>query len=994
MGPVTSTEGVSDMRAKRFAGLCGSTAVAAILAVGGGAQAQSRAAEASTVTEVVVTGSRIPRSETVTTAPVTVLTAENLDERGIVNVGELLNQVTSNVPVLPISTSQGFPGGDAKQSPNLFNLGAGRTLTLVNGRRMVATSSGFGDRVVDAGIIPSGLIKRVDIVQGGGAAVYGSDAIAGVVNYILNDHFEGLTLDAQYGESSRGDYPKRSARATFGKNFLDDRANFAVDLAWSKTDPLLESARPRTASGIRSVTNPANTSTTDGIPPTIYVFNGRLWQYNRYGVIWSTPNGSAAGLLRSNGSALQFSPDGQTVTPYDTGAIQAGGSTAVGGQGLDTRDLSTLAAGLQRYNVSAIGHYDITPHIKASGEFLFSHEESNDPYGTQSVFRTIGNTGAFGPISFNNTNPYLTASQIATLNAASPTFAAGGNLFMTRFMDILPSRNRRTETDVYRVAGSLDGDFSLWNREFNWSASASHAVSDYELNLWAPYLSHLQNAVTTVRNGSGQIVCAINADAITTNDDAACAPLNPFGQGNESAEARKYASVLTGSKYHNTQDDFLLVFGGDVVKLPAGMAKFSAAYEHREENTEYRPFDADLRGIATTGSPAINRDAGYKTNEYSGELLFPLVGGDFTLPLVKSLEANGSYRYVKHSIAGGQKVWGYGGRWDTGLGLSLRASKSRNFRAPSLDQLFAPVSTASGQPLGSDPCDADRINGGPYPAARLAACQKEFAANPQWGPLTGFQDPAENTGIVSVTSGGNPDLKNEISNTTTWGFVFQPDYIKGLTITVDRVEVALTDGLVSFSPATFAANCYDLGDAAACATFARNAQGYITQAKSMAFNAGLITWNGDIWNVNYRFPLGGPWDKDLGMLELGAEVTHTTRYDVSTNGTTHTRSEGTTAVPDIRARFDVRWSKGPIRLFYSAYYLPEVKASYTDTIETNPVPIVASNTVHNISAQYSYKNYTLRGGVNNFTDQGPSFPGRSYGDIFGRQFYVGLRARF
>jgi iron complex outermembrane receptor protein len=983
------------MHGMKLASLCGSTAVAAVLAIGGGAQAQTSSESApSTVTELVVTGSRIPRSDTKTVSPVTVLTQENLDERGIVNLGELLNQVTSNVPVLPISTSQGFPGGDGKQSPNLFNLGAGRTLTLVNGRRMVATSSGLGDRVVDAGIIPSGLIQRVDIVQGGGAAVYGSDAIAGVVNYILKDHFQGLELDAQYGESSRGDYPKRSLRATWGKNFLDGRGNIAMDLSWSKTDPLLESARPRTASGIRNVTNPANTSTTDGIPPTINIFNGRLWQYNRYGVIWATPNGTSAGLLRGNGTPLQFSPDGASVIPYDTGLIQAGGSTAIGGQGLDTRDLSTLAAGLERYNFTTIGHYDITPHIKASGEFLYAHQESNDPYGTQQVFRTIGNSGASGPISFNNTNPFLSAADIATLSAASPTFAAGGNLSLTRFMDILPSRDRGTQTDVYRAEGALDGDFSVLNRDFTWSLSASRAVSDYEVHTWAPYLAHMLNAQSAVKNSAGQIVCAINADAITTNDDAACAPLNPFGQGNESAAARAYVTALTGQKYHNIQDDFLAVIGGDLIKLPAGPAKFSAAYERRKEKTEFRPYDADLRGITTTGSPAVARDAGYNTNEYSGELLVPVVGGDFTLPGVRALEFNGSYRYVDHSIAGIQKVWGYGGRWDTGFGVSLRASKSRNFRAPSLDQLFAPTSTASGQPLGQDPCDADRINGGATPGARLAACQKEFAAHPEWGPLAGFQDPAENTGIVSVTSGGNADLKNEISNTTTWGVVFQPDYIKGLTVTVDRVEVTLTDGLVAFSPASFAVNCYDLGDASACATFSRNAQGYLTQARSTTFNAGLIVWNGDIWNVNYRFPLGAPWDKDLGQLELGAEVTHTTRYDVSTNGITHARSDGTISVPDIRARFDVRWSKGPLRIFYSAYYMPSMKNGYTDTIETTPVPIVASNTTHNISAQYNYKGYTLRAGVNNFTDQGPSFPTRTYGDIFGRQFYIGLRARY
>ena len=244
-----------------------------------GAFGQGDAApEASDLSELVVTGSRIRRTDTATAAPVTMLDEEALIERGYVNLGELLNQVTSNVPSFPISVTQGFPAGAGKTSPNLFNLGAGRTLTLVNGRRMVTSSSGFGDRTVDSNVIPSGLIKRVDIVQAGGAAVYGSDAIAGVVNYILKDNFEGLELDAQYGESSEGDYPKRSFRATYGLNFHEDRGNVAVNFEYSKTRPLLESARRRTGEGIRNVPNPANTSTSDGIPPTMWVSNGRLWQ--------------------------------------------------------------------------------------------------------------------------------------------------------------------------------------------------------------------------------------------------------------------------------------------------------------------------------------------------------------------------------------------------------------------------------------------------------------------------------------------------------------------------------------------------------------------------------------------------------------------------------------------------------------------------------------------------------------------------------------------
>ena len=952
--------------------------------------------EASDLSELVVTGSRIRRTDTATAAPVTMLDEEALLERGYVNLGELLNQVTSNVPSFPISTTQGFPAGAGKTSPNLFNLGAGRTLTLLNGRRMVTSSSGLGDRTVDTNVIPAGLIKRVDIVQAGGAAVYGSDAIAGVVNYILKDNYEGLELDAQYGESSEGDYPKRSFRATWGKNFLDDRANVAVNFEWSKTRPLLESARRRTGEGLRNVPNPANTSTTDGIPPTMWVFNGRLWQQNREGVIYAVNSAQPTSLLRANGMALQFSPDG-SVVPYDTGVIQGTSSTAIGGQGLDTRDLSTLAAGVERWTGTVIGHYDITDNVRLSGEFVWGRQIGRDPFGTQQVFRNIANTGASGSVAFNRTNPFLTPQAIATLSAASPTFASGGNLFLSRFFDILPTRERYAKTDTWRGLVALDGDFQAMDREFYWSLSASRGETDGTASVWAPWINHLVNALSATRIASGQIVCSINADAITTNDDAACVPLNPFGSAPQDPRAVLYVSALTGSDFKNVQDDYLAVLGGDVIQLPGGMAKFSVAYEHRKESVAFRPYQADLLGITTTGTAPINRDGAYNTDEFSGELLVPIFGGDFTLPFVEALEASGSYRFVDHSIAGKEEVWGIGGRWQVGYGLTLRASKSRNFRAPTLDQLYAPTFSAPGNPLGSDPCDADRINGGPAPATRLANCQAEWARNPGYGPLAGFQDPAENTGIVTITSGGNDQLKNELSKTITWGLVYQPDYIPGLTFSADRVEVDLTDGLSSFTPASFAATCYDSSPQPAdiCATFVRNAQGWITQARSTTFNAGLVIYRGEVYNLSYRFPVGRFFnDADFGTLELAAEATHTTRLLTSVTGFDRSRSDGTQATPDWRTRFDVRYSRGPLRLFYSVYYLPSVKASFTDTIETNPIPIIKANYTHTVSGQYDFRNFTFRAGVNNLTDEMPSFPTRTYGDIFGRQWFVGVRARF
>lgn len=1002
VGSYTAEAGLRQLLAG--SGLTVSRTPAGVLFVGNGSgdaageQPGGAAANAQDLPSVTVTGSRIRRSDTATAAPVTVLDETALAERGYVNMGELLNQVTSNRPQFPISTTSGFPAGDGKTSPNLFNLGAGRTLTLLNGRRMVTSSSGLGDRTVDTNVIPTGLIQRVDIVQAGGATVYGSDAIAGVVNYILKDDYEGFEIDAQYGDSTQGDSPKTAFRATAGWNFLEDRGNLALNMEYSKTRPLLEYARRATSIAARAVTNPDNTSTTDGIPPTMYVYGTRFWQQNRDGIVFGARSSSPAALLRLDGSALQFSPDGQSVVPYDTGTVYGVGNTAVGGQGLDVRDNSTLAAGVERFAATAIGHFDLTDDVRLSGEFLYGRQTARDPYGTQQIFRLISiPAGGSSAIAFNRDNPFLTPEAIAALSAASPEFAAGGDLYLARFFDILPTRERHAETDTFRGLLDLSGDFEAGDRYYYWSVSASRGRTEGTSTVWAPHYPNMARALNASRTGAGEIVCAVNADADPGNDDPACVPLNPFGSQTASPAARGYVSVLSGLDYVNVQDDYLATLGGDLFALPGGMIQFSVAYEHRRETVKFRPFEADLRGLTTQGSPPVDRDGKYHTNEYSAELLLPIVGGDFTLPGVAALEATGSYRFVDNSIAGKERVWGAGLRWDTGFGVAFRGSYSQNFRAPTLDQLFAPTMLATGQPLGADPCDADRINDGPAPATRLANCLAEWAANPGYGPLEGFQDPAENTGMVAVTSGGNADLRNEISKTTTAGLVLQPRSVPGLTFTVDRIDVKLTDGLSAFTPAMFAATCYDSSPQPAdiCGTFSRNELGHIVTGRSTTFNAGRVHFRGEVYNFSYRFPVGRFFDdRDLGMLEVAMEGTHTRRLVTSVTGFDRSESQGTVDTPDWRVRGDLRWSRGPLRLLYSVYYLPSVKSSFTATIETTPVPVVDSNYTHAISGQYDYKNITFRAGINNLTDEMPSFPTRIYGDIFGRQYFVGARVRF
>lgn len=954
------------------------------------------------IEEIVVTGSRIRRVETDTAAPVSVINEQTLTDRGVVQVGDMLNEISSNVPSFAIADGTGNEAGSGQTFPNLFGLGAGRTLTLVNGRRMVTTSQsraisgidGVGDRVVDTNIIPTGLVQRIDVVQAGGAAVYGSDAIAGVVNYVLKDSFEGLEFDAQYGISSRDDYPTQALRVTAGKNFLDGRANIAANAEWSQSDSLLDYDRPRTNLGRVTVSNPANRTPTDGIPALVENLNSRFVTFNANGVVSRAGPPFASQIGAVAGQPIQSNATGDAFIPYDVGKLvnPTVPPFTSGGDGLPYQELAALQVGIERWVGNVIGHIDLTDRIKLSGELMYAKVEGRDPYGQQASNTVLNNAASgAGAISLSRTNPYLTPAMQAALGAGGPP------LFLSKFWtDLLPTRENVSTTDTVRAVVALDGDFDFADRNFYWSLSASRAETDGESSGWGVITGNFNKAINAVRNSAGNIVCAVNADAITTNDDAACAPINPFGVGNVSQQARLYVTAPIGQDFLNTQDDYLATLGGDLFELPAGAVKFSAAFEHRREEAKYTPFTANQTGIVGSLVPTLATKASYETDELSGELLVPIIGGDFTLPFVQALEFDGAYRRVKHSVAGSENIWGAGLRWQVVDGLTIRGSRSRNFRAPNLDQLFSPSRTALSN-AGQDPCDADRINSGPNPAVRLANCQALFAANPSFGPLATFQNPSENFSNTLVTSGGNPDLRNEISDTTTIGFIFQPTFAPGLTFVVDRIEVDLTDGLSAFTPQDFMAACYDSTSPSAdiCGTFTRTSTGAIATALSTTFNAGTVAFRGETYNVNYRFPIGRFFnDADYGELELALDATHTTRYEQSVTGSDVNRYDGTTRQPDWVVDFDTTYTRGPVRLYYSLHYLPEAKINSFDTIESTPTPEIKENYRHNISAQYDFGKYTVRGGVINLTDEQPSFPTRNYGDILGRRYYVGLNARF
>ena len=1007
--------GVLKMRIKQQLGFASATALGlALAATSADAQeakpdAIAAAAEASDEA-IIVTGSRIRRAPTDTSMPLTFINQEQLTERGFISAAQALNNDPSLTPQLGQANGGGGGSGAAVQAPALFGLGTGRTLSLVNGRRMVTTTSGLGDSQIDANVIPIGLLSRVEIVKAGGAAVYGSDAIAGVVNYVMKRDYEGVEVDAQSSLTSRGDLPIYSARLTAGTNFGGGRGNVAINVEWSKADALPFGSRPTTALSRITVPNAADTGPNDGIPSIREQLGARFWPFNANGVIFQTP-APVTSFIRG-----QFNPDG-TVASYEPG-ITRGVPFAEGGDGFPYVNLvGTLRSSVERIASNLIGHYDLTDDVTFSTEMLFARTRTAEVAQLHSNTVLGSAAQGAGAIAFTRTNPFLSAATVNSLTALRPQFGTGSPLFLSKsFDDILQDNQTTYTTNIYRALGAFEGQVDLGGRSLDWSVSGSFGRVEGERFGYDVVVSRLNNAVAATRDAAGQIVCAINTDSITTNDDPGCAPLNPFGAGNVSPTARAYVSAPTGENYVNEQIDLLATVSGSILTLPAGDLGFSLAAEHRRERVAFTPLAADQNG-SFGFAPVRPQSGSYNTKEFSAELLIPLVGNDFTLPAIHRLDVSAAIRHVNNSAAGSEDVWNLGAIWQPIEDITLRVSRGRNFRAPTLTQLFAP----SAQNLASgnqDPCDADRISGGPNPTQRRAACLALFESNQTFGTggpggaaagssalarLAGFQNSGENFTTTLVTTGGNPDLRNEISNTWTYGVVLQPRFIPGLSIAVDRIEIDLQDGLSAFTTANFASNCYDDPDPApgVCEAFTRLAAGNNqSQAGSFAtgrtttFNAGVIRFRGETYDVNYTLPLSKLSDGNSGVLNFQVVATHTALFETSVTGVVFTRSDRTAAQPAWSGRFDLRYSNGPFRMSYQAFYLGPVLAVPNATIENNPNPNLDSNLTHSISAQIEVGKLEFRAGINNLTDEMPSYPSLTYGDIVGRNFFVGVRARY
>src|ERR1700722_6988 len=662
------------------------------LSVAANAQDKTKpAASSEELQEVVVTGSRIARPDLDRLEPTMITTAAAFDERGYLDVGQALSENPAfGVQPSSLVNTQGGTFGIGQGFVDLYGLGSQRVLPLVNGRRFVYSNtaslntSGSNSSVggpgqqVDLNTIPTKLIDRVETISVGGAPIYGADAIAGTVNIILKKDFQGLDIDAQAGMSGHIDAWNYRLRALAGQNFADDRGNITTVAEITKTDGLEGSARsvysqdlqfesPVVPGKYQSVLTPGATVGAINFGGIPMVDDAVVYGATGIGLP-ASPTGTY-GVTGPGGQLLAWSK-GSNLGPYNPGTPTGNPVFTSDGEGERLSQVSTILAPTERMNFDVLGNFKINDNVKVFTEGWFSETHATDLL-QQPAYNTFlfGSAGtANGNFVVNVNNPFLSPGNQALIQTALNNYAAamGGKGFIDPNWNPNQFYVSRASTDLQsglatatevlaRGVVGLNGDFSIWDRSFNWEVAANYGASSNTSVQPAYVFQNVQNALNSTLNSAGQIVCAGNpVNAPTTTISSTRSQLNIFGNGSPSLAARQYITHLSTATSDNTQRDVTANIGGDLFKLPAGEVKASFGYENRRESADFAPdtFSSETLGqLSATGI-----EGSYITNEVYAETLIPIFAPSQDIPALHRADLEGAARRVDTSLPVRQRL--------------------------------------------------------------------------------------------------------------------------------------------------------------------------------------------------------------------------------------------------------------------------------------------------------------------------------------------------
>lgn len=766
---------------------------------------------------IVVTGSRIARPTLDSPIPVTTLSAADLSKTGQINIGDTLTRLPALSTSFNQAGSTGFIGTSGLNILDLRSLGQSRTLVLVDGRRHITSQE--GEFLVDTNTIPNDLIDRVDIVTGGSSAVYGSDAMAGVVNFVLKKDFDGLRLNAQGGITSHGDKGTYKLSGVFGKNFAEGRGNIAVALEYDQAHLVTYADRDDITGAFsgRNQFQQIESPTLDNTTPDRTFLNhihsygyspgGNFIAYTGSSIRTCAAGVAAACLPNGFPRIFQFGQNGNlSEINYGTDFRPAGSSNNQGGDGSTLNEKGTLQPAYKRYVANIIGHYDVSdafrPYFEAKFVRVNSFNQASGTFsqgGGQGPDEEAYNDYTVIPIQFDNA--FLNPQARGIIQSLLP---AGSNFFtLNRNSNDLGTRDERDRRDTWRIVGGVQGTFNddwKYDVAVNYGRLKTHSTfynNRVEQNFY--------NAIDAVRNGAGQIVCRINQTSVT---DPNCVPLDLLGENAtaQSPAQRSAALAYAFTNSHRTgrasELDVTANVTGDssqLFELPGGPVRFSIGGEYRRETASYA-YDELVSSGATflNAIPDFNPPA-FAVKEAFGEIEVPILRNR---PFFEELSLNGAGRVSDYKGTAGT-VWAYNGGavYAPIPDIRFRVNYSKSVRAPTLGDLYS--SNSINYASVDDPCDVNFIDKGS--ATRVQNCRAA-------GVPVGYENSTTRSSTLQILSGGNSNLGIEKSRSWTYGVVLQPRFIPGLSLTVDYYDIKIRSVISPVDAQSILNGCYDAAD--------------------------------------------------------------------------------------------------------------------------------------------------------------------------------------
>lgn len=955
--------------------------VAALLALGAVLPGVAMAQES--LQRVEITGSRIKTISVEGTSPVAVIGEKEIKTDGVRNVESFLNNLPQVFADQGGNVSNGSTG---TATVNLRGLGAQRTLVLINGRR--TTMGSPANTAADLNQIPAALIKRVEVLTGGASAIYGSDAVAGVVNFIMNDKFEGVQLDVNHsffnhGQQNTGgiadivagraktnpnefkvpgdksaDNKSMDISLLIGSNFADNKGNATLFFGYKQDDALLQSERDFSACTVSSsaagfACGGSGTNAT-----------GRITNLTTGKVYTNADNKGTARLYNGATDAYNFGPANYFQRPSE------------------------------RYSFSASANYEVNEMAKVYGEFSVHDDVTT---------AQIAPGGAFGSIhTVNFDNPLLTDSWRAALGLTK----AGDSTDVVLQRRNVEGGGRQSEfrNTSYRSMVGVKGEIGKWSYDafaIRGKVIGSQSANNYFLT---PRIARAMDVV----NQNGKAVCK----SVVDGSDPNCVPYNPWLLGGVTQAQLDYLQVpgmQKGSTSLAVEGVSLSADLGDYgIIVPGARNGVGVAFglEHRKDELENRTDAATAAGeLSGSGGPTKPISGAATVKEIFGEVRVPLLEKQ---PMAELLSVNGSYRRSEYGTGIKTNTYGIGSEWMPVREVKLRGSYQQAVRAPNVVELFQ----AQGNNLfdmDADPC------AGAKPTASLTACQKTGVTAAQYGTIQ--DSPA---GQYNFLGGGNPDLKPETAKSITFGVVLQP--MRDLALTVDYFDIKVKDTISNIPPETTLTKCLETGDPKFCGLIKRDRLGTLWLLPEASIvgtnqNIGSTRTSGFDFGANYGQRIGEYGSIGLSFVgtllkKLESEpIVGLGTYDcVGLYGPNKCGSPN----PEWRHKFRGTWTTPwAFDLALTWRYMSKVTLQ---TTSDNPLLKGNVNEVDRELGARSYfdiagswrvmKGLTISGGINNLLDKDPpvtsqlgvgSGNGNTYPSVYdalGRKIFVSATYKF